>query len=104
MMSIEYINKINKEKEDKAREFGIEPYVALQDCDEGVRSAPHIGNYIPTNWELVETYFVDNSGMGEGDEPALTYGQFISKVKQGKGYAIISAGQFQVYIAEFKRV
>ena len=35
------------------------------------------------------------------NEAALTFSQFVQKAVKGRGYAIIDAGQFQVYIGEF---
>lgn len=103
MMSIENIKQTNKEQEEKAREMNTQPYVAKTNGDKGVRAAPHIGDFKPIGWKQVDTFFVDNSGMGTDDEAALTARQFLTKVKQNRGYAIIEAGQFQVVIAEYVR-
>jgi len=65
---------------------------------------PNFGNYRPKGWKLVETYFVDSSGVGSDREPALTSERFKDKLKVGYGYAIIEEGQFQVRVGEFKRV
>lgn len=53
--------------------------------------------------KFVETdrFFVDSSGWGTENEPALTINQFLKKVKAGRYYAIIEAGQFQVHVGEF---
>jgi len=64
---------------------------------------PNFGDYRPKGWELVETYFVDSSGFGGDGEPALGARHFRSKLKIGYGYAVIEAGQFQVYVGEFRR-
>jgi len=103
MMSLEQIIYENKKAEDGARTKDIQPIVALTDADTKIRSAPYIGDYKPLGWKQINTYFVDNSGLGSPDKPALTYTEFLLKVKRGRGYAIISAGQFQVYVAEFVR-
>jgi hypothetical protein len=34
----------------------------------------------------------------------LTQGQFIKELKPGMGYAVIEAGEFQVYVGEFKKL
>jgi hypothetical protein len=47
---------------------------------------------------------VDNSGCGQEGEMALTFDQFITKVRAGFYYGISDVGQFQVYISEFKRI
>jgi hypothetical protein len=79
-------------------------YRAKSDGDMGVASCKVIGQDTPLGYERTEIYFVDNSGFGADDELALTFSQFLSKVKAGRYYGITEAGQFQVYIAEFKRI
>lgn len=60
-------------------------------------------------YELIERLFVDSSGFGAEDEPALTVSQFERKVHEildihGTVTAkIIDAGQFQVYVGLFKK-
>lgn len=101
MMSLEQIEYENKQAEDIAKAYSKQPYVAVVDADTYVRSSPFIGNYKPIGWKQIDVHFVDNSGFGSPSEPALTFEQFVSKVKKGHGYAIIETGQFQVHIAEF---
>ena len=101
MMSLEQIEYENKQAEDIARAHDVQPYVAVVNADTYVKSSPYIGEYRPLGWKQINVHFVDNSGFGSSDEPALTFEQFVSKVKQNHGYAIISTGQFQVHIAEF---
>jgi hypothetical protein len=79
-------------------------YRAKQNRDEGVKGCKIIGDNIPIGYELTETFFVDASGFGSEGEPALTFQQFLSKVKAGFYYGIKQAGQFQVYINEFKKI
>ena len=79
-------------------------YRAKIDKDLGVKGCKIIGQGIPLGYELTEKFFVDSSGMGQEGEGALTFGQFLNKVKAGRYYGITEAGQFQVYIAEFKRI
>ena len=104
MMSLEYIKAINREKTREARQEGLTPYIAKYDGDEGVRACPFLADYIPEGYEVVNTFFVDSSGFGQEGELALTLGQFLAKVKEGKGYAIKEAGQFQVYINEYEKI
>jgi hypothetical protein len=66
-----------------------------------LRGIPNIGSYRPKGWTLVTTHFVDKSGLGRRDEPALTFVQFLGIVQAGFGYAIIEEGVFQVVIGEF---
>jgi hypothetical protein len=85
-------------KRDKAQ-----PYIAKKDGDEGVFKAPFLGPYLPKGWQKVDCHFVDSSGFGQDGEAALSIRKFLSIVKEGYGYSIREAGQFQVYINEFKR-
>ena len=69
-----------------------------------LRHTPNIGAYRPKGWRLVERLFLDKTGDGAEDEPALTFGQFLRKVRRagpGSGYAIIKEGEFQVYVGRF---
>ena len=52
-------------------------------------------------FEEIDSYFVDSSGFGREDEPALTVDQFLAKVKAGRFYAVTDIGQFQVHIGEY---
>ena len=99
MYYIETIKRMNKKAARQSR--GKQPYIAKCDKDAGVLRCPNFGDYRPKKWKLVETHFVDNSGFGSDDEPALAAKQFIKRVKAGCGYAVIVAGQFQVYVGEF---
>ena len=63
---------------------------------------PFLGDYVPKGWTRTEnTYFVDSSGWGGSGELALTLKQLLAKVVPGRGYAVVEAGQFQVYVAEY---
>lgn len=107
MMDLQTIKRVNEEKARESKENKIEPFVIeSQEQIESFDGFPfkHIGDYRPKDWELVETYFVDGSGFGRDDEPSLSLRQFLKKLKVGFGYAIIEAGQFQVYVGEFKKI
>jgi len=102
MLGLEQIVEMNKEAMEKAEQEALQPYVATVDGDDGVRKAPSIGDYIPDGWKPTEKYFVDSSGFGTSYERAMTFSQFLTKVKEGYGYAICERGQFQLYIQEFE--
>lgn len=56
--------------------------------------------------EYGETLFVDSSGWGGENEPALTVDQFYDWVRdhgKGHGFAIVETGQFQVVVGVFKQ-
>lgn len=103
MFDLETIKKMNDRATQKAEQNYFSPYIAKCNGDVNVRSCRKLGDFVPNGWQLVNTYFVDNSGFGASDELALTFEQFVNKVKQGYGYAIGKEGQFQVYINEYKR-
>lgn len=106
MMSIETIRQMSQEAAERAAAEHLEPYIIWQDDIDNMPPFPFpsLGDYVPDGWELVETYFVDSSGFGREDEPALTVGQFLQVLKEGYGYAVIEAGQFQVYVGEFRQL
>lgn len=60
-------------------------------------------------YQLIEEFFVDNSGLGSPSEPALTALQFQEKLsllieEHGSFYtSITNQGQFQVYLGVFKK-
>jgi hypothetical protein len=76
-------------------------YKAIQDKDNGVFKCPVIQNKDISEFKLVNTYFVDNSGLGDRGEVALIASDFLSQVKKDYYYGITSIGQFQVYIGEY---
>lgn len=59
-------------------------------------------------YRRVDTLFVDRSGWGSDNEPALSGGQFIEYVKEqlaaGKryGYGVIDCGPFQLYLGVYQ--
>lgn len=69
-----------------------------------LRHVPNFGGYRPKGWRLVERLFVDKTGYGTEDEPALTFGQFLREVRRagpGSGYVILEEGDFQAYVGRF---
>ena len=76
-------------------------FIAKIDGDVDVKRCKFLEKSDLKNWNFTETYFVDNSGFGSDGESALTFRQFLKKVKKNRGYAIKEAGQFQIYINEY---
>jgi hypothetical protein len=115
MMSLDYIRQMNQEAAREAAELGLEPYVYFDVAELHELAGfpfPFIGDLRPEGWELVDTHFVDSSGFGADDEPALSVRQFKALVEDHitrkdpntlVGWAVIEAGQFQVYVGEFHR-
>lgn len=107
MMSLELIRELSDDAAATAAEENYQPLV-LADSEKHpneVFNAPFIGDYIPEGWELEDTLFVDSSGFGADDEPALTIGQLFEIVKQhpDAGWAITEQGQFQIYMGRYGR-
>lgn len=104
MMDIATIKRLNAEAAGEADHDRVEPLVVTE---RNIREMPpfpfpYIGDYAPPGWRETNEYFVDASGLGDEAEPALTAGQLIKELKVGRGYAIVSQGQFQVYVAEYE--
>lgn len=68
---------------------------------------PSLGSYIPHGWECTDNLFVDSSGFSEIGEAALTQDQMFDTMRErgvGLGYAVMEAGQFQVYVGIYAQV
>ncbi len=112
MMSLEYIQQLNREAGEHAAQENLSPYVYWDESEldqsEGF-PFPFIGDLEPEGWTEVERHFVDSSGFGEDGEPALSAGQFVTLIREriasGKvtAWAIVECGQFQVYVAEYHK-
>lgn len=100
MMSEQQIRALATEEGRKAEKGRLKPWVCK---DKGIhpKNIPFLGDYVPEGWAVVDSYFVDSSGSGGLWERALTQEQFFDKLKVGRGYAVIEAGEFQVYVGEF---
>lgn len=108
-MSLESIRSASRQAAMKAARDKQKPFVVtsediadLQAGDLSKVKLPFLGDYVPRGFKLVRELFVDSSGFGATNEPALTQGQFYQELKPGFGYAVIEAGQFQVYVGEFE--
>ena len=108
MMSLATIRDISAKAARKAARAHKVPLTVEQDdlnnthfLWEHLRAMPFIGDYVPKGYKRVQVFFVDATGFGEPGEPALTQGEFLRKVRAGHAYAIIEAGQFQVYVGEY---
>lgn len=83
------------------------PYLFKSERDiilENIRKLPLLNTKDINGYELIETYFVDSSGFGDEKEPAMTINSFIKQIKVGYAYGIVDAGQFQVYVGEFRKI
>ena len=105
MMDLRTIQSMAREAAKEARKNGILPLeIWPEDLDRGIsllHDIPFIGNMRPKGYKKVNEYFVDSSGFGAEDEPALTIRAFLKKLRPGYAYAVTQAGQLQVYVGEF---
>lgn len=124
MFSPEYIRSLQDEAARKAASENLTPYAPTRDEIDAMPPFPFpfVGNYVADGWEPVkgdhegevwdgtnqEAWFVDTSGFGAPDEPALTVDQLKDRLREnvgkGYGYALIEIGQFQGYLGVFKYV
>jgi hypothetical protein len=112
MMSIDVIVAVNNEIARQAAKEGLVPYVPSSP-DEATSPffCPNIGSLKPCGWRKTgATWFVDKTGHGFDDEPALTWKQFRRQVagyilrRPGHGFAITEEGECQVYVTAFRQV
>jgi hypothetical protein len=106
MMSLEQIRSASDTMTRRAARNGIVPKVFTEEnTTDEIRGIPALGHRVPRGWKLVNTYFVDSSGFGSPGEPAMTRDEFVSLVEgaPGFGWAIIEAGQFQVYVGQYEK-
>jgi hypothetical protein len=112
MWSLEVINYLNRKAARKARKRGATPFVPAG--PENVENwppfpFPNLGSYDPPGWKRTEeNWFVDKSGWGRSNEPALTWDGLKQHLQEyiaenpGHGFAITEEGQFQLYITAFR--
>ena len=116
MMSLTAIKEQNREAAAIAAAEGMTPFVYAEKSE--VREIfplpfPFLGDHRPEGWELAEEHFADSSGFGSRSEPALTAEQLLALIEEKiedahlggyqVGWAIIEAGQFQLYVGEFHK-
>lgn len=112
MMSIETIRAMSRKAAARAAKLRQVPLMVesedLADLEKHMtKNIPYIGDYRPRGYKMVERLFVDSSGFGAEYEPAMTQSAFFEKVRTlgaGHAYAVIEAGQFQVYVGVFCKV
>ena len=114
MFSLGTIHYLNQQAARKARKRGKTPFVP--DGPEMVENwppfpFPSLGDFDPPGWERTEdSWFVDKSGWGRHDEPALTWEQFKDQFQDyvadnpSHGFAISEEGEFQLYVTAFRPV
>jgi hypothetical protein len=108
MMDLRTIRHLEEEAAKKAKRTKKRPLVPADAASvpDVIRGIPNLGSYVPPGWKKVEDLFVDKSGLGGENEPAMTLGKLVSWVQhhvdRGYGYGLTSEGQFQVYVGVFE--
>jgi len=136
MMDIETIVAMNKKQGRKAKRNGRAPTQFEEEdiiqAEEGLltplKKITNLGNYIPKGWKRFNTnelkdqlglpydwkfldnggLFVDSSGFGSDNEPALSVRQCLEtisklfRIRGDLGFAICSEGQFQLTIGVYE--
>lgn len=114
MWCLEVIDYLNRQAGKKARKRGAAPFVPAgpENVDNWPPFPfPNLGDYTPPGWDRTEeSWFVDKTGWGRPDEPALTLEQLKGRLRcyvmenPGHGFGIIEEGQCQLYIGAFRPV
>jgi hypothetical protein len=116
MMGLEAIREINRKATRDAKRDRKRPFVptdaqrallAEGKAGRGV-SIPFLADHVPAGWETVgEPLFVDMSGFGGDDEPAMTQPKLFKRIAwspKGNGWAMVEHGQFQAYVQEYRPI
>lgn len=112
MMDLATIHELSRRAASRAKRAHKVPWLAepfeverAKAGEVGRVNIPFLGDYVPRAWKRTDRdlFFVDSSGFGSPSEPALTLPQFFCQMVPGCGYAVVEAGQFQVYVAEYRR-
>jgi hypothetical protein len=114
MMDLSQIQDMSRKAARKAaREKRIPLMVEAEDLMDNdtifnhIRQIPFLGGYLPKGYERVDELFVDMSGFGSDNEPALSLRQFLSKVMEfgpGHAYNFSEQGQFQGYVTVSRKI
>lgn len=109
MMDLETIRKLSRQAGRTARAHGKKPWFPpgpTVDIDD-IRHIPNLGTYRPAGYRKTQELFVDKTGWGGEDEPAMTVSSFLKFVNDNLpnayGYAITEEGPFQIYIGVFEK-
>ena len=112
MMSLDVIAAVNNDIAQRAAQQGLVPYVPVN-ADEATSPffCPNIGSLQPRGWRKTSaSWFVDKTGHGFDDEPALTWKQFRRQLAgyllrhPGHGFAITEEAEFQCVVSAFRRI
>jgi len=114
-MNREMIHELEQDFLEQHTANTVEPavYSTAKQISKGTRTVPVASELmLSDDWTYADEdqvgepveWVVDHSGFGTPGEPALTYPEFIEKLKDywtrhpGHGFVISGVGQFQVYV------
>jgi len=113
MMDLRTIKALNKKytlAARRKREYPVIPSPpmrrALAEGNLTTIKIPMLGEYVPRGWKLLKTHFVDMSGWGAEDEPAMSqpaFAKLMATAPENHGFGAIEHGQFQIYVGEYER-
>lgn len=136
MMSAEQVDRLSDEAAARARKKHLVPLPighgfaqSRERLAEHLRRLPFLGDYVPQNLRIVkrlelvlpqaisesrmsgvfgapDAIMVDSSGLGQRDDPALTFSELVDLVDANRDFrwAIVQQGQFQAFIAAFEPI
>jgi hypothetical protein len=115
MWDLETIKRLNREVGERAVEEGLEPFHLEREAQLDLMPPfpfPNLGDdavELDKQHERVDSLFVDKSGFGAADEPALTMDQFTDRLREllrenegGILLAIEEEGQFQLHVGVWR--
>ena len=116
MMSASQMNRLADEAARRAKRNGIKPVAPPFSAGNQI---PFLGDYVPKGYRRIDApneprpmgcvdgyLFVDASGGGAPDEPALTQAEFKAYCEANPTllFGICEAGQFQVVVGVYERI
>lgn len=116
MWDLATIKELNRQAKERAIKLGLEPYLIQSEQELDTMPPfpfPNIGDdevEADSLYERIDTLFVDKSGFGADDEPALSIDQLVTRLRRlvrenketGIRLAIVSEGQFQLYLGVWR--
>lgn len=115
MLDYSQIRDASEKAGRKAKRAGTKPLSIRQYTGENFKQfckkIPFLGDYTPQGWDTIDAIqdiFVDSSGLGGDNEPAISLAQFKRKLDNFKlsgdnyGFGVSEAGEFQVYIRVYR--
>lgn len=107
MHSLILLHALNQQQAQRAATDQLLPLVVeAEDKQSGdrlvtyLRRMPHLGDHRPAGWTLGRTLIVDAWYLGREGKGVLSFVQFLTKVRVGRGYAILKGGRHS-HVGEF---